>query len=1498
MIKIKSLLLLVLITVYSQNSFAQLPDITQYSENPAAFMEEIKMTFEVANIPKSEIKEYMSRFTEAWNNPRYNQNLKNATLNTFNLMLRKRIKILPNYQIYLNAVMNFVYSKQTESSFESWQGCVMNILYNESIKNYTNFLEISENLFLDNIFYKTPVYEYKSSSSNFRFEYDKGPKITFPALTIICFNGQRDSTALYDTKGVYYPNDGVFKGSGGKVTWLRGGLLENVVWAEIKDYEIDLKRGGYIADSAIFYNKEYFNQPIKGTLTEKVISEKGRNISYPRFESYNKKLKLENIVKNIDYTGGISMRGPDLIGSGDKNSKAELIFKKGGKPFLTAKSRKFGLSRKDDLKAEYCNINISINGTDSIIHPSVSLKYDISKNKLTILRIVKGVSKAPFYNSYHQLNMYFEEMVWITTSDTIKMSMMLGNLSEGALFESINFFRVENYDVLKGMDLITSLISLRDYSKQNNGKRDFSGNDFARFIKSDPKYFLPSLVYLAGFGFLTYDAESDMLHINSKVNEYMDDYTKKTDYDVILFPSFTNGDKSAELNLKTNDLTLFGVKQISLSDSQYVVAYPAEQKLVVKKNRNFDFKGVINAGYFTLFGKDFTFDYDKFTMYLKNVDSVRMKARAFEEDTHGERPLMTVTSVLEKLNGTIEIDNPKNKSGIKPYSKFPIFTSETHSYVYYDKRYIQKGLYPKNKFYFDLDPFVIDSLDNFKTEGVSFPGELVSAGIFPTIRDSLRIQPDFSLGFTKKAPPEGYPMYGGKANFSNTIVLNGKGLGGDGSLKYLTSTTQSNSFVFLPDSVNALAQAFDIEEQQTKPEYPQVHGEDVNINFRPYKDLLRAWNNKGKTISAHNKQSEFEGLMKLTPELLTGRGLAKFGSGRLQSRLIKYGSHTIDADTSNFSLQSDEFSLKSTLSFTTENVKSHIDFNTRKGEFASNGSGSIVRFPVIQYICFMQSFNWDMDSDDIEFGAKAAKAVANQKDINLQKLEFISTHPKQDSLRFEAASAKFNPRKNIINASDVDYIKTADALVYPDSGKVFVEKNANMRAFSNAKIAANSITKLHNLYNCNVNIAGRKKYTGSGYYDYIDDTKKKQTFFFSAISVDTTIQTVAETDIPESLGFKLNQYFEYKGKVKLQATKNFLVFEGNTRLTHNCAMLPKTWFRFETEINPDDIYIPIGKDPVSSSNMPLAASLMVNAGDTTQLYGSFLSPVKSVTDSRILSAEGFIHYDKPSKEYRISNKDKLVEQSLPGNYLSLNTKDYCSLFGEGKLSFGESFGQLNVGAYGNANYMFRNDSTLLNMIMYFDFFFDDNAIEKMGKSFSSFQGLTAVDYTRPVFEKQMREMLGKGEAERLISQLNVYGKFNKLPDELKKTLFLTSVKMVWDKNSNSFKSIGQIGVGNINKAQINKMVDGKIEIIKKRGGDIINIYLELDENNWYYFNYNRGTVLAVSSSSEFNDIIKNLKPDKRKQEVKGQPDFYFNLCAPSKKAQFLRKGQEGDTEEE
>ena len=92
-------------------------------------------------------------------------------------------------------------------------------------------------------------------------------------------------------------------------------------------------------------------------------------------------------------------------------------------------------------------------------------------------------------------------------------------------------------------------------------------------------------------------------------------------------------------------------------------------------------------------------------------------------------------------------------------------------------------------------------------------------------------------------------------------------------------------------------------------------------------------------------------------------------------------------------------------------------------------------------------------------------------------------------------------------------------------------------------------------------------------------------------------------------------------------------------------------------------------------------------------------------------------------------------------------------------------------------------------------------------------------------------------------------------------------------------------------------MDGRVEIIKKRGGDILNIYLELDANNWYFFNYTRGTMLAISSNEAFNTAIKELKPEKRQKDgdkEKKEPNYNFNITTAAKKIQFLRKTQSAE----
>jgi hypothetical protein len=142
-----------------------------------------------------------------------------------------------------------------------------------------------------------------------------------------------------------------------------------------------------------------------------------------------------------------------------------------------------------------------------------------------------------------------------------------------------------------------------------------------------------------------------------------------------------------------------------------------------------------------------------------------------------------------------------------------------------------------------------------------------------------------------------------------------------------------------------------------------------------------------------------------------------------------------------------------------------------------------------------------------------------------------------------------------------------------------------------------------------------------------------------------------------------------------------------------------------------------------------------------------------------------------------------------------------------------------------------------------------------------------------------------------VAQVNLYGAYKKVPDELEHTLFFSDLKMKWNPTTKSFISVGPLGLGIMGKSQLNKYFKGKLEVVKKRSGDFFNLYIEDDGGHWFFFTYQSGTMQVISSEDKFNTIIKDLKPDKRKLEKKEKNDapYQFTLGTANKKSAFLRK---------
>ncbi|MEQ8908916.1 MAG: hypothetical protein RIC95_06975 [Vicingaceae bacterium] len=1453
---------------------AQTP--ASFPSDSIAFFESME-SFLVSS--RKEGKDFMKQFEEVWYGGYFSEQQREGVYAITNRMLKKKLRAFPDFRNYLFTVGSFVVDEnQTDESFMAWQRILVRLLEQRRKKNFTDFLEFCNDLFRENAIYYSPSVTWASNNNDYVFGFDSLPKITFQSLDLICYS-KRDSMKIYKTKGAYYPTEKKWIGQGGIVSWQKSGLLGEEVFAELDKYVVEAQSYDFTADSVIFHNSFYLSEPLLGKLENKLLANMTpEKTSYPRFDSYDKRISIQNIMPGVNFDGGFSMRGAKLLGKGDQSQDAIVEFQRGDTLFLRVMSENFSI-RTDRIISTEAAIRFYL-GKDSISHPGLNFKYLKGDQLVTLYKEGKGVSKTPYENSFHQIEMNFEVLNWKTNEPLMTFTNLVGGTKTDAFFTSADFFKEELFDKIGGRARTNPLYSINAMVNKYDS-RTLNVTELGYFLNIDKTAAQNLIVHFSTLGFLTFDFEKDLFTVKQKLIDYVLANNKKIDYDVISIYSDIDGSPNGKINLLNNDLTINGIPGIVVSDSQQVVILPSGGQIKMKRNRYFTFAGRVKAGLFDFYGKDFAFDYQNFKVNLNAVDSMQVKALTGEEDELGNPKYKPVKTVIQGINGDLLIDNFENKSGLKDFPEYPIINSRDESYVFYDKKEVLNGVYKKDNFYFKLEPFTIDSIDNFSNDKLDFEGTFSSANIFPDFDEHLTLQEDFSLGFVRPTPTEGFPMYQGKGQFYNDIKLSHDGLRGDGKLDYITSTTYSKDFIFFPDSMTTLADKYFVEKQKDGVEYPPIKAEKTKMRWLPKQDVMYATTTESG-MEMYDPDANFEGTTAYRPDGVDGDGVYHFNRADLFSDIFEFKYITFDSDTADFQLKDPNaggFALK------TKNVNSHVDYKQRFAEFKANGKAEPIEFPINQYICFMEEFKWYMDDGSIALTSKSSKQVS--ADVKLEGSKFISTKPDQDSLFFYAPYAKYDSRRHIIDAEEVQYINTADARVYPDSGFVTIKKKAKMDPLLNSIIVANSVTEYHNIYNANTNIFGRKDYSSSGYIDYLDRTGSIQTLYLQSITVDTTGQTVGNGDIADSVDFTLSPEFLFDGKVKLFANNEFLVFDGLTKINHECQTLGRPWIRFESEINPNKIFIPVDTTMEDSAGARITSSINLNI-DSTYLYSGFLVNRSNYSDINILPAYGFLHYDLTSKEFRISSKEKIDEISLPGNYLSLNTTD-CKIYGEGLIDVGARTGNLSFNAAGNINHNLTDNSVVMDMIMTIDFFFDDNAIKKMADEINENINLNPVDFSRETYEKGLREIVGTEKADEIISQLSLNGKIKRLPDELNKRIVLSDVKFKWNEDLDAYKSFGPIGITNINKEEVNKYVNGAIMITKKRSGDIVDILLEMDDKNWYYFNYRRNLMKVISTNEDFNTQIKELKRDKRRyNNAKGEEPFTFMYGTEKDKRDFER----------
>lgn len=1430
---------------------------------------------------------------------------KSSIIRTCASMLKKRMKAFPDFKNYIHTILSFQLSNQSAESFSGWQASLDKLLEKKN-KYYASYINGCNDLFAANLLYNSASTRWSASNNRYTFDFDTLPKVVFAELDLVC-HAKRDSSVIIGTKGSYYPTLRIWSGEGGKVLFTRSGYKEEEAHAKLRKYSIDVTGADYTADSADLYFSKYFDKPLMGLFGDRLLADvTPENASYPRFSTFAKILEINDIVPDVDFIGGLKIEGRKIIGLGTGEEPARLTFYFKKNPFLQVWSNTFVI-REEKISSDRTMATFYLDTAgcnthcDSIFHPSAQFKYVVKDRQVSLIRSSEGVSNSPFFDSFHNLDLHVEGIFWNIDSTSISMKSLTGDKETKARFESASFYQAAKYDYIQGLSDTHPFTPLKRYTKEIKS-RIVETEDYALYVKMPPDQIRALFMGLSNSGFLKYNSKDNNFYVTDRVFFYIDAKAGNTDYDALQFLSIP-GTKSdnARMDIHTYNLSLYGVSQVLVSDSQQVMVTPKGRELTVTRNRDFSFTGKVSAGRFEYYGSNFAFDYDQFMFNLTFIDSMRMKIPGKEKDAMGNTLLVPVKSVIQYINGNLLIDQPGNKSGRKDFNEYPVFNSFKDSYVFYNKSSIQKGVYIQDNFFFNLEPFSIDSLNTFDPSALGLKGNFVSAGIFPDFQDVLKIQPDYSLGFVRTTPENGFPAYGGKGTYSDTIKLSNEGLKGSGVLNYVTSVSKSSNFVFLPDSMNAYVREFEIKKQGKPIEFPDVSGMGVIEHWRPYKDFMNIYK-YDEPIVFYKQEMKFEGVLTLSPEILTGNGIASFIKADLIAKHFKFKETSFNSDTADFNLKTEE---TAEFAFKTINVQSEIDFVSRTGTFKSNGGATIVEFPANQYMCHMDQFKWFMDEKFIELGmgSKGSGTTSAQPDsaldtnLDLEGSEFISTNPDQDSLRWVAPYARYFLKEALIKAEEVKFMLVADAVLIPDSGKVTVKKKAKLETFTNAGLTVNSTTKYHKLHNVTADVLGRKNYVASGDYDYEDIYKKKQTIHFAEIKVDTTVQTYAICQVPDSIKFTLIPQIGFKGEVILNASKQFLVFSGYSRLTMQCENVSGSWFRFSSEINPSEVYIPLDSSLINDQGERLSASVSLFNDSASFLYTTFMGPRRTQEDVEILKPSGYLFYAKESNEFRIAPKEKLLNKSLPGNSMVFNDTK-CLTYGEGKLDFGIQSGLFKITSPGVVTMNTVNNKSTIETMMLLDFFFDDAALKEMADNIEGTATLVPADNNRGEYEKGLSEILTKELAGKLITEQNLYGSFSKLPKELNISLFLTQVKFEWNEDARSFRSEGPISVGNVGKSQLNKVMQGQIEIQKKKSGDVFVVYLEADPSNWYFFRYTRGVMEAVSSRDRFNNSIKNLKAEKR--QLKGEKDqgnYEFLLSSDKKKNDFLRKLTEVPEEE-
>ena len=1457
-------------------------------------------------------------FTKFINSSKLNSQEYTRFVEACNKMLKKSYSS-DDLMHYVYAIYYAKTNSFTSSFTSQWHSYYDSYLMESEVAELRSFIHFSEGLFKHRSFYKESDYRWVLDGGELIWENEESLRLVVKNTNLKCMiyqSGPRDSVVVYNTSGYFDVSKKVWNARGGKVTWEKVGFPKNETYAEIRGYSVRAKDTKIKIDT-VELTTPYFDKPILGKLEDKTIFNLKEGESSPIFNSFEKRLIIKDLRDQIDYDGGFTLEGANFIGRGVENNLAKLTLNYNENKLFELRSLNFVMTPQQIISRN-ANISMFYENGDSLYTKGALVYWNEKQKELKITADKKGTNPVPFVDNYFKVFVDAPVLSWKLNTPFPMYTFEVGTAQSQryAHIESWNYFDERIFDKFSGMGNINPLMAIAELSIREDSYNLPVGMVASQLRKTIGQC-KSQLIDISSMGFIQYSSNSSHVIVEQKLINYALSKKGEKDYDELRFVTdlrpkkFSYSDQEVQndpylkklkkeydqisyrrkqtpcyayIDVNKSEIVMNEIEKVNFSSKQRTFLFPDSSFVRLLKNRDIIFSGWLMSGKLISHNIGSTFDYDEFMISIDTSDEAYLSVNPLSQ-RDGRGPIDMVSS-FKGFNGKLFIDLKDSKSGRNGANKqYPYIDIKDSLKIYYNGETTVNGSYDSTRFYYALDPFVLDSLDNLDEKSLRLSGVLKSDGIFPDLNEPLRIMNDYSFGFVTSAPEEGYPFYETESRYQNKIVLSNNGLQGAGTINFMNAEAVSKKLTFLPDSTIGLAQFYN-EKDSLDIQYPEVAARISEISFKPRMKVLTVKSHRDNYISMFGNQSYLKGSLTFSEDGLEGSGSIDLLDASMFADKYTFSANEIFSDSSSFNLRNRFAKMgENPLAIQSDGLKSYISFESRIGEFNSSGTKRI-KFPSNNYYCQMDKFLWQMDGESIDFEKEKDSETKFESSAGIVQNNFFSMDEKQDSLQFKSISAQYDLKNETINCFKVDFLELGDAFVFPSGKKLRIQKDAVIDTFYNATIIANRITKIHQFSDVTVSVEGRNQFFGNGYYLYYDRDSALTKINIGKIYFDKT-QTIASTDIKEEAKFKLSSKFDYFGDFKVSSKNDGVICDGYARVNHLCDF-NKSWMKFSDTISAENVQIPIEEFPTNKNEAPLAAGFLwkdSESQDSLVIYPTFLSKKESEMDNFLFSAYGTLEYNYNNEEFRLSNNYQDDNYTYAKTSLILNEKT-CSLEGKGPIDLGINFAPVELTSFGDIKFDNSNGITSLDLFAKLDIPLPKNISNYFGGVMQQSDSLEEYTFSKTTQERltDIFSLLSKSEdkAEKLFKDYDE-DKLKKAPTFLNQSYVFPELHLEFYMNkkvsgrdavSGLMTKYSRTPVFSINDKIVLKRIPMKLLFLNSNSNENVQGFeIEIkdeDSDLNYSFKFikekKNGKLFINSEDKDYMNTILEIKEDKRKSK--------------------------------